>query len=335
MTDRKRVFTLKIHKARLILFAALLCAVPMASSAQISVGLSVRIAPPALPVYVQPLCPTPGYLWTPGYWAYGPAGYYWVQGVWVAPPRPGLLWTPGYWGFVGGVYGWHVGYWGPHVGFYGGVNYGFGYGGVGFGGGRWEGGVFRYNTAVVRVNTTVIHNTYIDRTVIRNTTVVNHSSFNGPGGIAARPTAEDRVAMNERHFQPTERQAAFRNQAQQNARDGFGHGNEVNTRQGNQQQRVTQGVRSGQMTPGETRNVENRDASINRDAQHDRAANGGHLTGQERGQINQRQDNVSRSISNDKHNANNDAAAAERHDHTAGSEKAQAKHTEDRDHPNR
>ena len=54
----------------------------------------ITIGPPALPVYVQPPCPTEGYLWNPGYWAYGPDGYYWVPGVWVAPPRVGVLWIP-------------------------------------------------------------------------------------------------------------------------------------------------------------------------------------------------------------------------------------------------
>ena len=84
------------------------------------------------------LCPGPGYLWTPGYWAWNDGGgYYWVPGTWVVGPV-GMLWTPGYWGFAGGFYGWHGGYWGPHVGFYGGINYGFGYGGVGFGGGEWK-----------------------------------------------------------------------------------------------------------------------------------------------------------------------------------------------------
>jgi hypothetical protein len=75
----------------------------------------------------------------------------------------------------------------------------------------------------------------------------------------------------------------------------------------NQQQRIAQGVRSGQMTAGETRNVEGREASINRQVAADRAANGGHLTAQEHQQINQRQNNVSRSIYNDKHNANTQA----------------------------
>ena len=57
------------------------------------------------------------------------------------------------------------------------------------------------------------------------------------------------------------------------------------------------------MTAGETRNVENREASINHQVATDRAANGGHMTQQERQQVNQRQNNVSQSINNDKHNA--------------------------------
>src|SRR5262245_63654558 len=108
---------------------------PATAVAQIGIGISVHLAPPPLPIYDQPPMPAVGYLWTPGYWAYGESDYYWVPGVWVRPPRPSLLWTPPYWGFVGGVYRFNAGYWGPHVGFYGGINYGFGYGGVGFAGG--------------------------------------------------------------------------------------------------------------------------------------------------------------------------------------------------------
>jgi hypothetical protein len=120
------------------------------------------------------------------------------------------------------------------------------------------------------------------------------------------------------------------------ARDGFGHGNEVNTRQGNQQARINNGVRAGQLTPGETRNLENRDTSINRQAQADRAANGGRLTGQERQQINQRQNNVSNSIARDDHNGNNDRAAAARNGAAPRQERQQAQHVEKKDapHPN-
>lgn len=172
--------------------------------------LQTSVAPPELPEYEQPPCPTDGYLWQPGYWSWNPAAvdYYWVPGVWVAPPHPGLLWTPCYWGFVNGVYLYHRGYWGTTVGFYGGIHYGYGYVGVGFIGGGWRGGVYRYNTAVVHVNTVVVHNTYVDNTVIRNTTVVNRTSFNGRGGVTARPTATEIAAVHEQHFAPTRMQMA-------------------------------------------------------------------------------------------------------------------------------
>src|SRR5215813_12152218 len=92
---------------RMAIQAALLSGISgalFAPLAKADVAISIRVGPPALPVYTQPPCPVEGYLWTPGYWAYGDAGYYWVPGVWVAPPQVGLLWTPGYWGWSAGVY---------------------------------------------------------------------------------------------------------------------------------------------------------------------------------------------------------------------------------------
>jgi len=184
------------------------------TNAQITISITAGIAPPEMPVYVQPACPVDDYLWQPGYWAYDPNdGYYWVPGVWVAPPNPGLLWTPSYWGYEGGSYGFHLGYWGASVGFYGGINYGFGYGGWGYGGGNWSGGHFRYNTAVTNVNTTIVHNTYINRTVINNTYVNNHTSFNGPGGVTAKPRPEEVAAMKESHVQPTSEQMSHQQSA--------------------------------------------------------------------------------------------------------------------------
>ena len=160
--------------------------------------VSITVAPPVLPVYVQPVCPEVGFLWTPGYWAYGDAGYFWVPGVWMRPPGVGLLWTPGYWGWHGGIYAWNAGYWGPHVGFYGGVNYGFGYGGVGFLGGRWEGGRFAYNSAVMNVGAGF--HSYRENVTVNNV----HTSFNGgAGGIRAEPNASERSAMAEHHTGPT------------------------------------------------------------------------------------------------------------------------------------
>src|ERR1700730_18232975 len=121
---------------RLMLLIVAMAVVPAASFGAILV--SVAIAPPLLPIYSQPLCPGAGYIWEPGYWAYGDYGYYWVPGTWELAPFIGALWTPGYWGLGNGVYVWNDGYWGPHVGFYGGINYGFGYIGTGYVGGYWN-----------------------------------------------------------------------------------------------------------------------------------------------------------------------------------------------------
>ena len=295
------------------LMAATFAAVPVLTYGQaISIGIAIHTPPPVLPVYTQPPCPTPGFLWTPGYWGYASSGYYWVPGVWVAPPRPGFLWTPGYWGLAGGAYGWHAGYWGAHVGFYGGVNYGFGYGGVGFGGGVWAGNTFRYNTAVANVNTAVIHNTYVNRTVINNTTIANHTSFNGPGGITARPSPEAMAAMHEQHFQATSTQLSHQQNAGANpaqfARANGGHPqttamNEVNGRRFDQQGRIANGVGSGQLSTGETKNLEGREANLNNTVRNDRQANGGSLTSQEKQNVNNRQNNLNQSIYDDKHNA--------------------------------
>jgi hypothetical protein len=182
--------------------------------ARAAIGVSISIAPPVLPVYEQPLCPGPGYIWAPGYWAYGEDDYYWVPGTWVLPPVVGLLWTPGYWGYDGGFYAWHAGYWGPHVGYYGGINYGFGYGGVGYEGGYWDHGVFFYNSAVTRVNTTIITNTY-NKTIVHNETVKN-VSFNGPGGTKAQPTAQELAWSHEQHTRPTALQLKHQQTARTN-----------------------------------------------------------------------------------------------------------------------
>jgi hypothetical protein len=190
--------------------AVLALAVIIPAASQAGVIVSITVAPPVLPVYVQPVIPAPGYLWTPGYWAYGPEGYFWVPGVWVQPPQVGLLWTPGYWGWNNGVYAWNAGYWGPHIGFYGGVNYGFGYGGVGFVGGRWAGGVFSYNAAVMNIGGGVGFNSYHETVVVNNV----HTSFNGgAGGIRAMPTPGERSAMAEHHFAATREQTAHHDAA--------------------------------------------------------------------------------------------------------------------------
>ena len=186
---------------------------PHAGQAQ-EVAISVTLPPPPLPVYAQPVIPGPGYIWTPGYWAWGPADYYWVPGTWVLPPAVGVLWTPGYWGWVDGRYFWHAGYWGPRVGFYGGINYGFGYFGSGFAGGHWDHDRFFYNRAVN--NFGGVHITNVYNAPVRNVAATRVSFNGGRGGTNARPTAAQLGAAQERHAGPTSVQAEHEHAAAQN-----------------------------------------------------------------------------------------------------------------------
>ena len=77
----------------------------------------------------------------------------------------------------------------------------------------------------------------------------------------------------------------------------------VNDRRDNQQDRIANGVDSGQLTAGETKNLEGREANVNREIKDDRQGDNGKLTGQEKQQINRQQNNLSGSIYADKHNA--------------------------------
>ncbi len=196
---------------RWLLLGLVVLSFSAASFAQVFV--SVRFGPPALPIYAQPLCPGPGFMWTPGYWGWNDdGGYYWVPGTWVIAPV-GMLWTPGYWGWGGGFYAWHAGYWGPHIGFYGGINYGFGYGGVGFVGGEWRGGAFFYNRAVTNVSVTSVTNVYTHTVVVNE----NHAAFNGgEGGVTARPTPAEEAAEHEQHTAALAAQSQHEQMASQN-----------------------------------------------------------------------------------------------------------------------
>jgi WXXGXW repeat (2 copies) len=193
-------FSIRSLTLRSLSLGLVMLAMSAASFGQFRVAIT--FAPPALPVYEQPLCPGDGYLWTPGYWAFDDDAddYYWVPGTWVEAPEVGFLWTPGYWGWGGEAFIFHEGYWGPLVGFYGGISYGFGYFGEGYEGGRWDNGHFFYNRAVNNVNVTIIHNVY--NTTVHESTV-NRVSYNGGnGGINARPTPQQEAAARERHVPP-------------------------------------------------------------------------------------------------------------------------------------
>src|SRR5271165_6163304 len=207
---------------RPLLLAIAMLFLSSASFAQI--GVAITIAPPALPVYEQPVCPGDGYIWTPGYWAWGDDGYFWVPGTWVEAPQVGFLWTPGYWGWGGNGFVFYDGYWGPTVGFYGGINYGFGYFGHGYEGGRWQGGHFFYSTSINHVDERSIHNVYNSRV---NVNSGSHVSFNGGnGGINERATSQEEAAAHEKHISPvaTQTQHAYSARTNPQQRVSANHG---------------------------------------------------------------------------------------------------------------
>ena len=186
--------------------------------------------PPPLPDnYEQPEAPGPDYLWTPGYWDYASAGYYYVPGVWVAAPYQGALWTPGWWGYGADRYRWHHGYWGRHVGYYGGINYGFGFIGFGYQGGYWNGDHFFYNRAVNRVSPNVVNNYVYERRVsVVNNTFINNSRTSyvgGQGGLHRAPAPQELAAVHEQRTPPMQSQLANRQAAAQNRQQFFNANN--------------------------------------------------------------------------------------------------------------
>lgn len=71
----------------------------------------VAQAPPPPPPEVVPVAPSPGYVWTPGYWSWGVSGWVWIGGVWVVRPHPRAVWVGGHWYRHGHGYIWVGGHW--------------------------------------------------------------------------------------------------------------------------------------------------------------------------------------------------------------------------------
>ncbi len=79
--------------------------------------------------------------------------------------------------------------------------------------------------------------------------------------------------------------------------------NEVNARQQNQQNRIANGVKSGELTPKETVKLEKQQQHIDNQEKRDMAAHNGHLTKGEQAKLNKEQNHASKDIYKDKHNA--------------------------------
>jgi hypothetical protein len=84
---------------------------------------------------------------------------------------------------------------------------------------------------------------------------------------------------------------------------GMAQAQDIPQRKAIQQGRIANGVKKGSLTPNENKNLENREAGINRQTRRDRRQNGGNLTNKEKAQVNRRQNRTSRAIYRDKHNA--------------------------------
>ncbi len=76
----------------------------------------------------------------------------------------------------------------------------------------------------------------------------------------------------------------------------------INQRKENQQDRIGQGVKSGQLTAGETSHLEHQESGINREERGMRAQDNGQLTRQDRRTLHSQQNRQSKRIYRDKHN---------------------------------
>ena len=75
----------------------------------------------------------------------------------------------------------------------------------------------------------------------------------------------------------------------------------IHARKENQQDRIAQGVASGQLTARETARLESREAHLNNEVSRMRANDGGALTPAEHARVERQQDRLSRNIYRQKH----------------------------------
>jgi hypothetical protein len=76
----------------------------------------------------------------------------------------------------------------------------------------------------------------------------------------------------------------------------------IQERKENQQDRIANGAQSGQLTAGETKNLEKKEAGLNKEESNMRKADDGHLTAADRAKLNRQQNRLSSNIHRDKHN---------------------------------
>jgi len=79
--------------------------------------------------------------------------------------------------------------------------------------------------------------------------------------------------------------------------------NQVNRRETNQQNRIANGIKNGQLKPGQAARLERGEQRLQNNEKKDMAKDNGHLTKQDQKQLNHEANNMSKRIYNDKHPA--------------------------------
>lgn len=127
---------------------------------------------------------------------------------------------------------------------------------------------------------------------------INHEERNMRSQDDGHLTTTDRAKVNNQQNRLSNRIYTDKHNA---AATHYGPG-EVGQREHSQQDRIAQGVKSGQLTPGESARLERQQQSINREKNGMRAANGGKLTARDKTALNHRQNRASGNVYAKKHN---------------------------------
>ena len=80
-------------------------------------------------------------------------------------------------------------------------------------------------------------------------------------------------------------------------------GESIQDRKENQQDRIANGVKSGELTAGETTNLEKKESNLNHEEKDMRSLDNGKLTAADKTTLNQQQNKLSNQIYQDKHNS--------------------------------
>jgi hypothetical protein len=77
--------------------------------------------------------------------------------------------------------------------------------------------------------------------------------------------------------------------------------NQINQREKNQQNRIANGIKNGQLKPGQAARLERGEQRLQNNEKRDMAKDNGHLTKQDQRQLNREANNMSKRIYKDKH----------------------------------